>query len=80
MRETISQLREDLKTMTHESQVLRAELQKVGEEKERLRGKVEEYVKNIAHYEETIAVKASARFSYHSTPCVSYIRIKRGLH
>lgn len=71
VKETISQLKEDLKTMTHESQALRIELQKVAEEKERLKVKVEEYVKNIAQYEETIAVKASIHCFYHS--CCTHV-------
>ena len=59
MNETATQLKQDLKTMTHETQALRAELQRVEEEKERLKRRLEEHIRNIAQYEEALAVKVS---------------------
>ena len=45
--------------MTHETQALRAELQRVEEEKERLKRRLEEHIRNVAQYEEALAVKVS---------------------
>ena len=59
MNETATQLKQDLKTMTHETQALRAELQRVEEEKERLKRRLEEHIRNIAQYKEALAVKVS---------------------
>lgn len=51
-----------MKTMTHENQALHVELHKLGEEKEALRVKVEEYASRVAQYEDTLAVKVQHIF------------------